>query len=52
MKNPSPFPKFPKGLSSAEVRKEIHRRLEIMDQMGLINKPKNSKTSKINLSLS
>ena len=52
MKNPSPFPKFPKGLSTKQVRQEIQRRLVIMDQMGLIRKSKNSKASKINLSLS
>jgi hypothetical protein len=34
MKIPSSFPKFPKGLSTKEVRQEIQRRLEIMDQMG------------------
>jgi len=43
MKNPPSFPKFPKGLSTKEVRQEIQRRLEIMDQMGLIRKSKNSK---------
>jgi len=52
MKTPSPFPKFPTGLSTAEARKEIQRRLQIMDQMGLIKKPKNSKATKSNLSLS
>jgi len=52
MKNPSPFPKFPSGLSTAEARKEIQRRLEIMAQMGLIRKPKSSKATKSNLSLS
>jgi hypothetical protein len=46
------FPKFPKGLSTKEVRQEIQRRLEIMDQMGLIRKSKNSKATKSNLSLS
>jgi hypothetical protein len=30
MKNPSPFPKFPKGLSTKEVRQEIQRRLELV----------------------
>ena len=45
MKNPSPFPKFPKGLSTKEVRQEIQRRMEIMDQMGLIRKSKNSKAN-------
>jgi len=52
MKNPSPFHKFPKGLSTKEVRQEIQRRLVIMDQMGLIRKSKNSKATKSNLSLS
>ena len=52
MKNPSLFPKFPKGLSTKEVRQEIQRRLKIMDQMGLIRKSKKSKATKSNLSLS
>ena len=52
MKTPSPFPKLPTGLSTKEVRQEIQQRLEIIDQMRLIKKPKNSKATKSNLSLS
>ena len=40
MKKPSIFPKLPKNLSVAELRKEIRRRLIISDQLGLIKKPK------------
>ena len=36
------LPKFPKGLTTKELRKEIRRRLKIMDEMGLINKRKNA----------
>ena len=32
------FPKLPKGLTTKELRKEIRRRLKIMDEMGLIKK--------------
>ena len=32
------FPRLPKGLTTKELRKEIRRRLKIMDEMGLIKK--------------
>jgi len=32
------FPKLPKGLPTKKLRKEIRRRLKIMDQIGLIKK--------------
>ena len=36
------FPALPRGLTSKELRKEIQRRMKIMDKMGLIKKPKNA----------
>ncbi len=41
MKTPI-FPALPRGLTSKELRKEIQRRMKIMDEMGLIKKPKNA----------
>jgi hypothetical protein len=35
------FPPLPQNLSIKETRKEIRRRLEILDRLGLIRKPKN-----------
>jgi len=32
------FPRLPKDLTTKELRKEIRRRLKIMDQMGLVKK--------------
>ena len=40
MKTPI-FPVLPRGLTSKEFRKEILRRMKVMDEMGLIKKPKN-----------
>lgn len=36
------FPRLPRGVSQKELRKEIRRRMKIMDEMGLIKKPKNA----------
>ena len=41
MKTPI-FPRLPRGLTQKELRKEIQRRMKIMDEMGLIKKPKNA----------
>jgi len=38
----STFPALPRGLTSKELRKEIQRKMKIMDEMGLIKKPKNA----------
>ena len=35
------FPRLPRGLTQKELRKEIRRRMKIMDEIGLIKKPKN-----------
>ena len=32
------FPKLPKGLNTRELRKEIQKRLKVMDEMGLIKR--------------
>jgi len=38
---PKPFfPNLPRNVSTAELRKEIRRRMEIADRLGLIRKPK------------
>lgn len=34
------FPSLPRNVSAAELRKEIRRRIEIADRVGLIKKPK------------
>jgi len=39
MKTPI-FSRLPRGLTQKELRKEIQRRMKIMDEMGLIKKPK------------
>jgi len=32
------FPRLPRGLTQKELRKEIRRRMKIMDEIGLIKK--------------
>ena len=39
MKTPI-FPALPRRLTSKELRKEIQRRMKVIDEMGLIKKPK------------
>jgi hypothetical protein len=34
------FPCLPRNVSTAELRQEIRRRMEIMERLGLIRKPK------------
>jgi hypothetical protein len=34
------FPKLPVGLTTFKLRLEIRRRIEVMDRLGLIKKPK------------
>jgi len=36
------FPQLPRGLTQKELLKEIQRRMKVMDEMGLIKKPKNA----------
>ena len=36
------FPRLPRGLTQKDLRKEIQRRMKVMDEMGLIKKPKNA----------
>jgi hypothetical protein len=40
MIKPSIFPSIPKNLTVIQLRKEIRRRLQISEQLGLIRKPK------------
>ena len=46
------FPSLPRNVSTAELRKEIRRRIEITDRLRLIWRPSNVKVSKSNLCLS
>jgi hypothetical protein len=32
------FPKLPNGLTTSELRKEIRKRIKMMDEMGLIKR--------------
>ena len=40
MKTASIFPKIPTGLTTAQLRREIRRRLKISQQLGLIGQRK------------
>ena len=40
MQPKSLFSSLPRNVSTAELRKEIRRRMEIADRLGLIKKPK------------